>query len=307
MRSGFFYNTPPFIKLLLVPALMAGSYLVLFFISAIAGALIFDVTYSDLVNILQEEQYVGHTGFLKFLQIFYSIGLFLVPGILAGYFIQGSSFGYILADRRPSMVTSFAVVCLLLCAIPVINFLVELNLGLHLPDKLGGIDERIRNAEHDAQEMMSAFLSAPGWIGFVVNLVMIAVIPALGEEFLFRGVVQRLLTEWFKNHHIAIIVAAVLFSLMHFQFLGFLPRMALGVLFGYLFVWSRTIWIPVIAHFINNAMAVIFVYLYSDEVIRYDLDKVGSTNETLIFTAFSAIVVAMMMAGIYYFEKRRLS
>ena len=195
---------------------------------------------------------------------------------------------------------------LLLGAIPVINFLVELNLGLSLPDKLAGIEEKIRSSEQDAHEMMDAFFSTTSVLGFITNLFMIAVIPALGEEFLFRGVIQRILTEWFKNHHIAIIVSAILFSIMHFQFLGFLPRMALGILFGYLFVWSRTIWVPVIAHFVNNAMAVVFVYLYSDGVIHYDLDTVGSTAETYLYAGFSALAITVMLTVIYYHEKKRL-
>jgi len=290
-----------------VPALMAVSYLIIFFLSVLLGAIFFNVSYSDLVGILQEDLFSDHVGFLKFLQIFYSIGLFLIPAILAGYFIMGNGFKYILAHNRPSLVTAVMTLLLLLSAVPVINFLVELNLGLSLPERLSGIEEKILGAEKDAQEMMNAFLSTTGTWGFILNLIMIAVIPALGEEFLFRGVIQRILTEWFKNHHVAIIVSAVLFSIMHFQFLGFLPRMALGVLFGYLFVWSGTIWIPVIAHFVNNAMAVVFVYLYSDGVIQYDLDTVGSTGETLIYTGFSVLAVAMMLAGIYYYERKRFS
>jgi len=307
MRSAFFDNSPPFLQLLFVPALMAVSYIIIFFVSSLLGAIIFNVSYSDVLDIFQEDLYTDHVGFLKFLQIFYSIGLFLIPGLLAGYLIKGNSFTYILAHNRPSLVTAIMIVLLLLSAVPLINFLVELNLGISLPDRLSGIEEKIHSAEQDAQDMMGAFLSTTSIWGFIVNLVMIAVIPALGEEFLFRGVIQRILTEWFKNHHVAIIVSAILFSVMHFQFLGFLPRMTLGILFGYLFVWSRTIWIPVIAHFINNAMAVVFVYLYSDGVIQYDLDTVGSTGETLIYTGFSVLAVAMMLSGIYYYERRRFS
>jgi membrane protease YdiL (CAAX protease family) len=307
MRSGYFYNAPPFVKLIFVPALMGASYLFIFFLSVLLGSILFKVSYNDVLGILQEDQYMEHIGFLKLLQIFYSIGLFLVPGILAGFFIQGNSFTYILAHRRPSVVTTVIVVLLLLVAIPFINFLIELNLGLTLPDTLAGIEERIRKSEQDAQDMMSAFLSAKSLLGFLVNLFMIAIIPALGEEFLFRGVIQRIFTEWFKNHHLAILISAVLFSIMHFQFLGFLPRMVLGVGFGYMFVWSGSIWIPVLAHFINNAVAVVFVYLYSDGIIRYDLDMVGSTSETLIYTGFSTLAIAVMLTAIYYHERRRFN
>jgi len=106
------------------------------------------------------------------------------------------------------------------------------------------------------------------------NLFMIALIPALGEEFLFRGVLQRIFGEWFKNPHLAVWLAAILFSLAHYQFLGFMPRIILGALFGYIFLWTGNIWMPILAHFVNNTVGVIYYYLFSQGKIGVDPQQI---------------------------------
>jgi uncharacterized protein len=92
---------------------------------------------------------------------------------------------------------------------------------------------------------------------------MLAVIPAIGEELIFRGVFQKIFYDLFKSGHLAIWVTAFAFSALHFQFFGFIPRFILGLVFGYLFYWSGTLWLPVISHFVNNAVPVIGAYIQS--------------------------------------------
>src|SRR5690606_9694418 len=107
-----------------------------------------------------------------------------------------------------------------------------------------------------------------------INLLMIAIIPAIGEELLFRGGIQNIFYKWFKNPHIAIWAAAILFSAIHVQFYGFIPRMLLWALFGYLLVWGKSIWYPIIGHFINNGSAVVTAFIYQQQGKSIDeLDK----------------------------------
>jgi membrane protease YdiL (CAAX protease family) len=105
-----------------------------------------------------------------------------------------------------------------------------------------------------------------------INLIMIAVLPALGEEFIFRGVFQKIFCRLFGSGHIAIWITAFIFSFVHLQFFGFLPRFILGLLFGYLFYWSRTLWLPVIAHFVNNAVPTFIAYFQGWESYSKDSD-----------------------------------
>jgi hypothetical protein len=118
-------------------------------------------------------------------------------------------------------------------SIPWINFTSFLNEKLSLPERWGDLMEKIRENDETSWDLMRAYLQTENISSLLINIFMVALIPALGEEFFFRGTVQRILTEWFRNEHLAIWIAALLFSLMHYQFLGFIPRVMLGALFGY--------------------------------------------------------------------------
>jgi hypothetical protein len=120
---------------------------------------------------------------------------------------------------------------------------------------------------------------------FLFNMVMIAILPAIGEEIMFRGLIQRLLKEWLGNIHIAIFISALLFSAMHMQFYGFLPRMVLGMVFGYLFLWTGSLWIPIFAHFIQNGMVVVVTYLGQRGIIGGDYENFGASESILVILA----------------------
>jgi len=307
MKYGVFQDFHPFGKLLLALFLMGSIYLIMLFLSSLLAAVIYQVGFSDILDIIQGRSYREHIGLMKFLQICYSAGLFLIPACLTGFFISGSAFTYLNAKKKPLFLTLILVVLLVLSAVPLLNLLVEFNMHLSLPEKFAGLEDKIHSIEDDAEEMMNDFLSTTNLWGFTVNLLMIAIIPALGEEFLFRGVLQRIFAEWFRNVHIAILVTAVLFSTFHFQFLGFIPRFVLGVIFGYLLVWTGTIWVPVIAHFVNNAVAVVFYFLFNKGLIQNDLEYVGTSQETLFMAGISLLVVVLILAGIWYREVKYIN
>jgi membrane protease YdiL (CAAX protease family) len=135
------------------------------------------------------------------------------------------------------------------------------------------------------------------------NIFMIAVLPALGEELLFRGVIQRIFTSWIRNYHWGIWIAAFLFSAMHMQFYGFLPRMALGAMFGYLLVWTGTMWVPILAHFVNNTMGVLAYYFISKGVISKDIEQWGSGSEQFPMVLLSMVSVGLLLFLIWRSEQ----
>ena len=114
--------------------------------------------------------------------------------------------------------------------------------------------------------------------GMWLNLVIIAALPAIGEELIFRGVFQKILQNLFRSGHLSVWFTSFLFSAIHFQFYGFLPRFILGLIFGYLFLWSRNIWLPVIAHFINNAVPTVGAYIKGWDAINQHSDSVPVTQ-----------------------------
>ena len=170
---------------------------------------------------------------------------------------------------------------------------------------MAGIEQWMKETEENAEKFTKAFLKMETTGDLLLNMVMIALIPAIGEELLFRGVLQRLFSEWTKNAHWGVFIAAVLFSAIHIQFYGFLPRMVLGVLFGYLFIWSRSLWLPIFGHFVNNGAAVIFAYLSSKGTIAFDTDTLGTGEQETLLPIASAVIIAGLLFLIY--RKGRLT
>ncbi len=303
MANGIFHSARPFTKILLIIFLMLSSYLILFGIGILLCGPIFRVAPGEVITILENREAGEHIEMMKFLQVLYSVGLFLVPALLAGWLIQKNPWEYLLADRSIRASVALLVLILLIVSIPWINYLGFLNENLTLPARWSDLMEKIRHSDDQSWELMKSYLDTPGAWGLLFNLFMIAIIPSLGEEFFFRGVLQRIFSEWFKNGHLAVWIAAVLFSLAHYQFLGFIPRIILGALFGYIFLWTGSIWMPVLAHLVNNATAVIYYFLFLKDKLEMDPQQVGMQQNPMLFITASVLLTVAGMLAIRYMGK----
>jgi len=240
---------------------------------------------------------------LKFLQAIYSIGLFVFPPIMIAFFFNGKIGEYLKINKTP-IPMSIAMVCLMMFfALPLINFLMMVNESISFPVSLAGLETQLKTLEKEAQTLAITFLKANSFSIYLANMLVMAVIPAIGEEFLFRGVLQRLFKDWTKNIHIAIWLAAILFSAMHMQFYGFIPRMVLGAFFGYLLYWSGNLWLPVAAHFVNNGIAVTAFYLNND--IAEKADTIGTDKGLNAALLLSVLMVSLLIYALIKIEKEK--
>jgi hypothetical protein len=239
---------------------------------------------------------------LKYFQLWQSVGLFIVPAFLLAYLFSGSVIKYLKLNKRTSVVSAILATFIVMAFNPFISYVGILNARMELPQWLEGVERWMRQSEDQAGMLTGLFVKADSIGVLFYNIFLIALIPAIGEEFLFRGVVQRTFHEWTKNKHVAIWVSAVLFSALHLQFYGFIPRALLGALFGYMFVWSGNLWLPVIAHFINNAVAVVAYYFHGTGALKADPETLGANMDyAWIAAAFSLVAVVALMA---YFKTR---
>lgn len=202
----------------------------------------------------------------KFFQITNSIGIFILPAILIAYLFEARAFGFLAMDKKPYWSNLLIIILSMYLLLPTIERVSVWNAGMVLPDALAGLEQWMRATEEAAAKLTTEFLRMDSLGVLGVNLLMIALIPALGEELLFRGVIQQYLVKWFRNKHVAVWVTAFFFSALHMQFFGFLPRFLLGVYLGYIFLWSQNLWYPILGHFVNNASAVVFYYFYQDQL-----------------------------------------
>jgi hypothetical protein len=237
--------------------------------------------------------------FLKYFQVVQSIGLFVVPPIVLAWFYHGNIREYLFLDKTSTLPSYLYAVLAVLVLIPLINFMGEINSQMKFPESLSGIENWMRTMEDAAEVMVKKFMKVESISGLLFNGFMIAILPALGEELMFRGVIQRIFTNWSKNYHWGIWITAFLFSAMHMQFYGFLPRMALGAMFGYLLVWSGTMWVPILAHFANNTMGVIGYYLIDKGTISKDVEEWGTGTEQFPLVLLSLVTTGLLLFLIY--------
>lgn len=166
--------------------------------------------------------------------------------------------------------------------------IIEWNMNIDLPD--GPFENAVRKMEDTAMEL-TMFLTQIDTFGYyLMAMFVIAVIPGIGEELLFRGLLQNMIHRWSNNMHIGIWLAAILFGLFHFQFFGLIPRILLGALFGYLYVWSGSLIYPMIAHFVNNGFQVTMIYVMSLRGETYDLETESSAPWYLALLGVVALV-----------------
>jgi uncharacterized protein len=236
---------------------------------------------------------------LKYFQVMQTLGMFVVPPFVIAWLLRGKISDFLLLNRGIPGVLILLVVFLVLFVNPFINFLGSLNAGMVFPEWLSGLEKWMRSAEDQAARLTEIFLKVDSFSGLLFNLFMIAVLPALGEELLFRGVLQRIITRWLRNAHWGIAITAVLFSAFHLQFYGFLPRFLLGLIFGYLLLWSGSVWLPVIAHFVNNAAAVVTMWMVNEQRISPAIEEIGTTPEGAYITVISLALTGILLWMIY--------
>ena len=247
------------------------------------------ITNGDLTNISS----------LKLAQFLQSLGLFVLPPFILAYLWSENPLGYLRLNRNPSVESVILAIVIMLSAVPAINLLAELNHAIPFPESLSWLENQLIDLEKRAEDLTLRMLDVDNLAGLLVNLGLIAVIPAIGEELFFRGIIQRVLQDKFKAHA-AVWITAIIFSAIHFQFFGFIPRMLMGALLGYLFLWTGNIWVPVAAHFVNNAAAVLYYYFKGKGDVAIDLENIGK-SETYFIGIVSLIVVALL---VFYFRKQ---
>jgi membrane protease YdiL (CAAX protease family) len=245
-----------------------------------------------LVTVLVTTGDMNDMSNVKVMQLIQSFGLFVIPPFVMASLWSNNAFEFLRLKSTLRWTTVLYVVAFMLVAIPFINMLSWLNQQIILPEALSEIEKMMQSSEVQIAEITEKMLNVSTLGALLFNVFLVAVVPALGEELFFRGTIQRLLSDW-KGALFAIWITAFVFSAIHMQFYGFLPRMLLGAFLGYLLLWSGSLWLPIIAHFVNNSVAVVFYYLKFNGVKVIDVETIG-TDDTLWLGIVSGIVCVFL-------------
>ena len=258
-------------------------YLVILLISTLIGILLAAVFFT------------GDTG-IKIGQGISSICMFVVPPFVYYYLTrkehQMQELGF--RSLTPQWWLILIGVAVMFVCIPVTTQLTTWNENLSFGKNLTWLEDWIKSLEETAKAATEKMLNVDTIGGLLLNLVIVALIPAVGEEMTFRGVLQQSLTRK-MNPHLAIFLSAAIFSFIHFQFYGFLPRMFLGILLGYMFYITNSLWVSILMHFANNGTAVILYYLNYNGIVNIDPDHFGATENVWVLFA-SALVTSGLIA-----------
>jgi len=295
----FLRDATPFTQVLftLIVILMGG---VLISLLGFLGVLIgMGIGLEELSRILENFDKPENLGFLKFFQILQTVGMFILPPLVLAYYLDDRPSHFLGLTTKPAGILLAIVCAVILVGGPVIEWFSLLNQQLALPSWMNPLENWMRNSEEQATEITRAFLSSKSFGGLLGNLVIVAVLPAIGEELLFRGLLQKLIKKMTGNAHSAIWITAILFSALHLQFFGFLPRLLLGALFGYLLEWTGSLWLPIIAHFINNATGVLVYFFTGDGLEIEQPDAPLFNNPLFLWALVSGVMVWILLRYLY--------
>jgi|YNPMSStandDraft_1061717.scaffolds.fasta_scaffold00391_18 hypothetical protein len=267
MIKGIFYQTSAATKFFIALFFVFFSFFFMYVVGIFVVQWGFNINIIYNPEVLQNYHNPETIKVLKFFQLIQSVGLFVLPPFIIAFFYFYSVKDFLRFKKIRSWYIIFLSIIVVLSFIPFSNLLSYINNQLVLPDWLNYVENWMRTTEENANTLTRLFLQTDTTAGLFYNILLIALVPAFGEELLFRGVFQRIFTEWFKSYHWGIWISAILFSFIHFQFFGFLPRLFLGIVFGYLLEYSGTILLPILAHFVNNLTGVLIAYFVSAESI----------------------------------------
>jgi membrane protease YdiL (CAAX protease family) len=220
------------------------------------------------------------------------IGLIILPVLYILFFREDLKIIFSVKKGRPLLLIGFSLI-VFLCFLPLVNAINEWNQSVHLPSSFNVLEQTLRNWEDHAAKATNLIIYYDNAPQFLIIFFLVAILPAIGEELLFRGIVQNEILQIFRNPHVAIFLSAFLFSFVHFQFFGFFPRMLLGMLFGYLYYWSGNILIPVSVHCLNNGLTLINMNMLKDKKTEIDLSSTQNLSPTLII--FSLVISVVLL------------
>lgn len=209
---------------------------------------------------------------------------FLLPAtLLAAIVYKGRAMRILHLDKWPSVRQTGIGILLMMASFPVAQMLYRWNSQLPLP-------EWMIQQEDSINELISALLVADGPSELFANLLLIGLIPALGEELLFRGILQRELSRWTSSGVAAVWITAILFSAIHLQFQGFFPRLALGAVLGFLYLWTGNLWVSVLAHFVNNGFQVLLQYVTQTDVSQLNPEEAPPMPWWLVLASVALLI-----------------
>ncbi|MFV0420090.1 MAG: lysostaphin resistance A-like protein [Dysgonomonas sp.] len=255
---------------------------------------------SILLLVFDMAQVTQSASMVRIAMIIQSVCLFFVPSLAFGYLCQENPMKYFKIEsvsKHWPMVLLLSIFLIIVIQ-PFIFSISYYNQQMVLPESMTPLENWMREAEFSAEKSLNLLFVDKTAIGLILNLCILAVIAGLVEELFFRGCLQQIIQKIFINKHAAIWITAFIFSAIHFQFYGFVPRLLLGALLGYLYFWSGNLWVPILVHTTHNALNVILTHIYIGTPEYEQMQNFSFENNTL-FILISFVFATLVLYIIY--------
>lgn len=233
-------------------AVLFGTFFMLLLVSSVIG--------SEILSLMKGNE----RGAILYSSIVQSVLAFCIPSFILAKFISKDWAKWLKLTKPPKIKAIAGVVIVYLLSIPAMEWLVDWNANIHLPEAFSSMESTMREWEDAAQSTTRILLDSNGWLSVLTGVLVVGLITGFSEELFFRGGLQGILSDGNQKKWMAIWISAFIFSTIHFQFFGFVPRLLMGVFFGYLFYWTQNLWVPIFAHVLNNSMVVIIAGITGD-------------------------------------------
>ncbi|MGM9873116.1 MAG: lysostaphin resistance A-like protein [Muribaculaceae bacterium] len=219
------------------------------------------------------------------------IFMLVLPAVATAVLTCNDAASLLAVNKRPQRPMIVMAIITMVVSAPAMSYIIDLNASMTLPDSLAGLERSLREFETEAAASVELALGAHTIPNLVMSLLIVSILAGFSEELFFRGALQRLLQSLHISPAAAVWIAAAIFSAIHMQFFGFVPRMLLGAFFGYLLLWSGSVWVPIIAHAFNNAMFIILRYFTGEG----DVHVGGEGADVEVAAAISAVLTAVCL------------
>jgi len=299
--EGFSYKYPenhPIVSIIYLLMILIVSYFVFSVLGMLVGFAIYGSGMWDALPSIMTGESAGDLNFLKIFLGISSIGTFIMPALILKA-IERNRTSYLNFSIPNPLSLMVIAIAIMLVSSPFLELTSNLNKQMQLPGFLSEMEEWMKMKELQMEKITENILKTSSISGLLFNLLVIAIIPAIGEELFFRGCLQPIFHRWTKNIHVAIWITAIIFSAIHVQFYGFIPRMLMGAVFGYMLHWGKSIWLPIIAHFVNNATAVIYTFVLLKQGKSFE----EINNETMSNWMLYILSIALLCVLLYRFWK----
>lgn len=295
MRRVILKDSNPALQFVYTLLIFVAAWLVFQVIALLSGALIYKIGFSEIQTVLSDYDNPLFVSFQKYIQAVISTGIFIVGPLVVAFTLSNNIFKFLKVDYFPGGTVTFLVSLVMILSLPMNNYFTYLNNLLDLEGISPSLQNYFEEMEIRAENIYKRFLNVQGIGLLLINILIVAVIPSIGEELLFRGILQKIFIRWTKSTFAGVLITSLTFAFLHLQFLSVLPRFVLGMVLGYMFVWTKSLWMPIIAHFVNNALAVIYYYAIYNGMIGDGIEHIGQPDYAPVYAMLSIVIVILLL------------